>query len=143
MACIMACLDLFLFRVDCYLVFFVSFLVMLLVKLHRMRPNTHLLPPGPWGWPILGYLPNVCIAVYQTGIEPYRLFARMSDRYGKVFSLYMGSKLVVVLNDYESIREAFRNHDLNDRPFLHGYPGNDGGKLTPPLTHPVCSSTPP
>ena len=42
--------------------------------------------------------------------------ADLTNKYGKVYSMYMGSKLVIMLNDQEAIREAFQSPVLNDRP---------------------------
>lgn len=58
------------------------------------------IPPGPMGLPLLGYLPFL-------GDKPYLKFTELSKKYGPVFSFYLGSRLVVVLNDFSSIREAF------------------------------------
>lgn len=42
----------------------------------------------------------------------------LSKVYGDVFSLFVGSQLVVVLNGYEVIRDALSNHAeaFSDRP---------------------------
>ena len=74
------------------------------------------LPPGPWGVPFFGYLPQMAIAAKRHGQQPHDVFDALSTKYGNIFSLKMGTKLVVVLNDFESIKQAFQNHDLNDRP---------------------------
>ena len=74
------------------------------------------LPPGPTGWPLLGYLPNLGISMYRSGKQPFHLFANLADTYGKVYSMYMGSRLVIILNGHEGIKEAFMNKLLNDRP---------------------------
>ena len=85
-------------------------------------------PPGPLGFPILGYLPNLAIIMYRTGMEPYRVFAKLSEKYGKVYSIYMGSKRLVMITDYEAAREAFKNPHLNDRPAMNLYPNSYLGK---------------
>lgn len=58
------------------------------------------LPPGPTGLPILGYLPFL-------GKRPPETFNYLGKKYGSVYRLYLGSRLVIVLNDYNAIREAF------------------------------------
>ena len=88
------------------------------------------LPPGPLGWPLLGYLPNLGLKIYRTGMEPYRVFAQLSVKYGKVYSLYMGRKLVVMINSAEVAREAFKNPQLNGRPPMNTYPDSYLGKST-------------
>ena len=80
------------------------------------KPKYHNLPPGPIGWPLLGYIPNLGYGMYKTGRQPYQLMADLTNKYGKVYSMYMGSKLVIMLNEQEAIREAFQSPILNDRP---------------------------
>nr|BAV93939.1 cytochrome P450 3200C1 [Chamberlinius hualienensis] len=69
------------------------------------------LPPGSAGIPILGYLPFLDQFSYKT-------FKILGQKYGNVFHLYLGSRLVIVLNDYFSIHEAFiKNSDtFSGRP---------------------------
>ncbi|XP_072044319.1 cytochrome P450 2J4-like [Amphiura filiformis] len=75
------------------------------------------LPPGPWSLPLLGNIPILAIGLYRTGVElPEHLLAEMAKKYGKVFKLKIGSKLIVVINGCEYIKEAFKNHHINDRP---------------------------
>ena len=76
------------------------------------------LPPGPVGWPLLGYLPNLGISLYRSGKQPFHLFTDLANKYGKVYSMYMGSRLVIILNGHEGIKEAFMNQLLNDRPHI-------------------------
>lgn len=73
------------------------------------------LPPGPTGWPLLGVLPRLAFAK-RNGLPTHELFAQLSARYGRVISMYMGRRLVVVLNSYDSIREAMHNPGLLNRP---------------------------
>ena len=79
------------------------------------------LPPGPTGWPLLGYLPNLGISLFRSGKQPFHLFADLSNTYGKLYSMYMGSRLVVILNGHEEIKEAFMNQLLNNRPADEGF----------------------
>lgn len=56
------------------------------------------LPPGPWGLPILGYLPWI------DPKAPYETFTNLSRKYGSVFGVYLGSLYTVVLTDTKDIR---------------------------------------
>ncbi len=88
-------------------------LCVIVFYLTRRSPD---LPPGPWRWPILGCLPSLGISMYRSGLQPYEFLATLSKCYGKVFSLYLGNQLVIVLNSAEGVREAFQNQYLTDRP---------------------------
>ncbi|XP_072050911.1 cytochrome P450 2J4-like [Amphiura filiformis] len=74
------------------------------------------LPPGPWGWPLVGYLPKLVVSLYRTGLHPHQLFAKMATQYGPVFSMRIGGKVVVVLNKCHIIKQAFMNPRISDRP---------------------------
>ncbi|XP_053209396.1 cytochrome P450 2C15-like [Panonychus citri] len=67
------------------------------------------LPSGPWGLPVVGYLPF-------TRDDTYVQFGELAVKYGPVFSVKLGSYDVVVLADWKSIREAFSSDHLLSRP---------------------------
>lgn len=66
------------------------------------------LPPGPWGAPVVGYLPFV-------GVR-HKTFLELARSYGALFSARLGNQLTVVLSDYRLIREAFRREEFTGRP---------------------------
>ncbi|GAB6023740.1 Cytochrome P450 2 sub R member 1 [Chamberlinius hualienensis] len=61
------------------------------------------LPPGSAGIPILGYLPFLDRQIHFT-------FTKLKKKFGGLFYLYFGSRLVLVLNDFEVIKEALLKH---------------------------------
>lgn len=67
------------------------------------------LPPGPWGLPVVGYLP------FLRG-DIHLQFGELAKKYGSMFSARLGSQLVVVLSDYRAIRDTFRREEFNGRP---------------------------
>lgn len=81
------------------------FLLTCLVALMTYRWLSHhshgdrKLPPGPWGFPVIGHLPLL-------GSKPHLTLTDMSRKYGSVFRLRMGSRPTVVINGLEMIREA-------------------------------------
>lgn len=91
----------------------------------------HSLPPGPWGLPIVGYLP------FLKG-DIHLQFGELAKKYGSMFSARLGTQLVVVLSDYRAIRDTFRRDEFNARPhnefmnILGGY----GKLITQLLTRP-------
>lgn len=109
--------------------FVVFFIVTYLVRCYLTQRTFVNIPPGPRPWPVVGNFGGffVPLAVRRRlGLQA----ADDSDRnaahflweqtrlYGNVFSLFVGSQLVVVLNGYEAVRDALSNHPevFSDRP---------------------------
>ncbi|XP_055333697.1 cytochrome P450 2C15-like [Paramacrobiotus metropolitanus] len=61
------------------------------------------IPPGPNGVPVLGYTPFL-------GQKPAEKVLELSKQYGNVFSIYLGSQLTVILNDYDAIKTAYNDY---------------------------------
>lgn len=83
--------------------------VLLIVRSVQLVRKAMALPPGPWGFPVLGYLPFVKGDLHLH-------FRDLTMRYGSMFSTRLGSQLVVVLSDYKTIRDAFRKDEFTGRP---------------------------
>ncbi|KAJ8297557.1 hypothetical protein KUTeg_024088 [Tegillarca granosa] len=92
---------------------FLLLIVIAVLWLHLKRPSDF--PPGPPAFvPVLGNL-------IQFNEENFLLKLKECRRkYGDVFSLKMGSKLMVVLNGHETIKEALVKHGdvFSSRPDL-------------------------
>lgn len=87
----------------------VFFVVLLLVRAFQILRQNWSLPPGPWGYPIIGYLPFVKGDLHLH-------FRDLTHKYGSMFSTRLGSQLIVVLSDYKTIRDAFRKEEFTGRP---------------------------
>ncbi|XP_071944064.1 cytochrome P450 2U1-like [Antedon mediterranea] len=85
--------------------------LLFLVYITRNLRRNH--PPGPWGLPVLGIIPFL-------GSQPQQTLVRYSKKYGPVFSGYLGSRLVVFVNDFKSMKQMFAKSGdtFNDRPKL-------------------------
>ncbi|XP_039251340.2 cytochrome P450 2J6-like [Styela clava] len=70
------------------------------------------LPPGPIGLPLVGYLPFL-------GRNPALTYWKLSQKYGPVFSIRIGSNTMVILNSKEAIIQAFSKQArlTADRPY--------------------------
>lgn len=96
----------------------VILICVLLVKLRLS--HLKLLPPGPMGFPFLGYLPFV-------GQEIHLTLTSLSNRYGPIYQIFLGNIRVVVLNDASLVRQAFKQPVFSGRPdtqltrILQGY----------------------
>ncbi|MFT7810504.1 cytochrome P450 2F2-like [Arapaima gigas] len=69
-------------------------------------------PPGPLPLPFFGNLQHLSLG------NPIKNLEKLSERYGKVFSLYIGGKPAVVLNGFQAMKEAMitRAVDFAGRP---------------------------
>ncbi|XP_032129858.1 cytochrome P450 1A2, partial [Sapajus apella] len=73
-------------------------------------------PPEPWGWPLLGH-------VLTLGKSPHLALTRMSQRFGDVLQIRIGSTPVVVLSGLDTIRQALvrQGDDFKGRPDLYSF----------------------
>lgn len=67
------------------------------------------LPPGPWGYPVVGMLYSIKKEFHLFLMDYVKLF-------GTVLSLKMGGETVVVLSDHKLIKKAFQSKDFTARP---------------------------
>lgn len=82
---------------------------LLIVRCIQWLRYVRTLPPGPWGLPILGYLPFIKGDVHLR-------YCELAKKYGSMFSARLGTKLVVVLSDHRIIRDTFRREEFTGRP---------------------------
>ena len=75
------------------------FLILFLVLWHYYSLPSNL-PPGPPNLPLVGSIPFLRLPLHSR-------FTDWKKKYGDVVSMYLGGQLVVVLNSYEVIKEAF------------------------------------
>ena len=75
------------------------------------------LPPGLTNWPIIGSIPGIVHEYFQSGRPgPHELLANLAAKYGKLYTVSLGSLRVVVANDYYTVKEAGQNHLTAARP---------------------------
>ncbi|XP_053311586.1 cytochrome P450 2U1 [Spea bombifrons] len=104
-----------------------------------MSRNT---PPGPTPLPFLGnfgfmLVPGRLLQLLSFGkdsgrlsrvpagtsrrgafLYPHIVLTNMAKTYGKMYSLYIGTQLIVILNDFDTVKDAMVNHSevFSDRP---------------------------
>jgi isoflavone 2'-hydroxylase len=86
------------------------------------RRKLHL-PPSPPSLPILGHLHLIKKPIHRT-------FHRLSQKYGQVFSVKFGSRLVVIVSSPSAVEECFTKNDI----VLANRPRNLVGKHLPTTT---------
>ncbi|PNJ30123.1 CYP2E1 isoform 2, partial [Pongo abelii] len=70
---------------------------LLLVSMWRQVHSSWNLPPGPFPLPIIGNL-------FQLELKNVpKSFTRLAQRFGPVFTLYVGSQRVVVMHGYKAV----------------------------------------
>lgn len=105
-------------------VFLLAFYV---VRFHQRHASIYKnIPPGPKPWPVVGNFGGFLVptAFRKTKGQRYNNMGVMealtsqANLYGNMYSLFVGSQLVVVLNGYEVVRDALSNHPevFSDRP---------------------------
>ncbi|PIN16380.1 hypothetical protein CDL12_10967 [Handroanthus impetiginosus] len=80
-------------------------------------------PPGPYGLPILGYLPFL-----QPNLHHH--FTKLAHRYGPIYKLWLGTKLCVVISSPSLIKEVVRDQDAifsNRDPPVAAFVATGGG----------------
>lgn len=100
-------------------------LVVVLLFLRRNRPSDGRKPPGPWSVPVIGN-------IFLFGSAPHKNVTKLAEQYGRVFSMKLGSREVVILNDIDTVKEALLRNgsDFSSRPPLHSFISSSRGDRT-------------
>lgn len=80
------------------------------------------LPPGPTSIPFIGDVLSI------NPKSPHLSLIELAKTYGDIFSIKLGSERVVVLNNAELIKSAYRGVDISHRPDLFCMDVLAGGK---------------
>ncbi|XP_063771189.1 cytochrome P450 2K4-like isoform X2 [Pseudophryne corroboree] len=84
--------------------YFVLILVLLYILHQWNKTSSANFPPGPKCWPLIGNLHIVDLR------KPHKTYIELAKTYGSVFSVQMGTKKMVVLAGYETVKDALVNH---------------------------------
>ncbi|XP_035678343.1 cytochrome P450 2U1-like [Branchiostoma floridae] len=71
----------------------------LLTFLYLQWPKN--LPPGPWGWPLLGNIPMLAKCAFVPAT-----FTELSKQYGDVMTVWIGRDVNIIISGYKTIRNA-------------------------------------
>nr|XP_028572975.1 cytochrome P450 2C20-like isoform X2 [Podarcis muralis] len=70
----------------------------------KMYKKKSQLPPGPTPWLLLGNL------LQKDALPLYKFYTKLIDKYGPIFTVWVGPKPIVVICGYETMKDAFVNH---------------------------------
>lgn len=84
--------------------------VLALYALNKVRRYRNM-PPGPWGLPFFGFLYFI-----SKGQSVHRQYMALSQKYGKIFSIKLGFKNLIILSDPKMIKEAFTKEEFSGKP---------------------------
>ncbi|KAM6940207.1 cytochrome P450 2U1 [Xenentodon cancila] len=112
------------------IVFLIVFLLTyyLVVFYEKKRLLYKNIPPGPKPWPVVGNVGGFLVPSFigrifgqqprRPGLTSIDALTHYAHAYGSIYSFFMGTQLVVVLNGYEMVKDALSNHAeaFSDRP---------------------------
>ena len=103
-----------LYRTEVWAAIFI--LILFYAVAAALRKRSSLEPPGPWGLPVMGYMPFL-------GKKMNLTINQLAKKYGDVFQLKIGSRKVVVISGQKRIREAMMNSGTTfaGRPDFYSY----------------------
>ncbi|GFO09364.1 cytochrome p450 2j6 [Plakobranchus ocellatus] len=75
------------------------------------------LPPGPLSLPVIGSM----YLLWKPGVTLMALFAELTKKYGKVFTIQMGPTPIILINDLKFVQEAYvKKGDItSNRPYIY------------------------
>uniref|UniRef100_F7DQC8 Cytochrome P450 1A n=1 Tax=Ornithorhynchus anatinus TaxID=9258 RepID=F7DQC8_ORNAN len=95
-------------------IFFLAFWI--IGSLSEKVPHGMKSPPGPWAWPLIGN-------ILELRKDPHLALTRMSQVYGDVMQVQIGTTPVLVLSGLETLRQALvkQGEDFMGRPDLYTF----------------------
>ncbi|KAM6201588.1 cytochrome P450 1A1 [Rhynchocyon petersi] len=96
---------------------FVFCLVLWMVRAWKPQvPKGLKSPPGPWGWPLIGHM-------LALGKYPHLTLTKLSQQYGDVLQIRIGSTPVLVLSGLDTLRQALvrQGDDFKGRPDFYSF----------------------
>ncbi|XP_050404552.1 cytochrome P450 2D3 [Patella vulgata] len=82
----------------------IAFVFLLIIGFVLSKQERSGIPPGPSYWPIVG---NILEMKLTFACKRHKYFEQLQEKHGDIFRIYFGSQLMIVLNDFESVDEAF------------------------------------
>ncbi|XP_070569292.1 cytochrome P450 2U1-like [Ptychodera flava] len=88
-----------------HIITFFVFCLTVALSVRFLRQHDRL-PPGPWGLPFVG-------CIFHLDKRPEKTFNDWAKVYGDLFSVRLGTELVVILNSQQAIKDAYVKNASN------------------------------
>ncbi|XP_075717015.1 cytochrome P450 2K1-like isoform X2 [Rhinoderma darwinii] len=111
------------FSLSTFFLFVLTLLFILNVLKFFNKNQVKDFPPGPRCWPLIGNLHLLDLK------KPQRTYLELAKKYGSVFSVQLGTKKMVVLAGYETVKDALVNHaeEFGERGVVRIFKNMDQG----------------
>ncbi|MFS7952345.1 putative cytochrome P450 [Helianthus anomalus] len=89
------------------------FIILVIYYLSFLYKTTTTPPEASGAWPIIGHF-----KVFNGPDLPHVTLASLADRYGPIFTVRLGVRKVLVVSNWEIVKDIFTTHDqiVSDRP---------------------------
>ncbi|CAG0882350.1 unnamed protein product [Cyprideis torosa] len=91
----------------------ISLVLVVLVAIFYLRKwnRWRRMPPGPWGWPIVGSAFSVSVR------RPWDSYSKLARKFGGIMSVSMSmSAEDIIISDYDLALEFFNKPEFTPRP---------------------------
>ena len=99
-------------HLDFSVVFVFAIVFVILYRWIRTPSN---LPPGPTSWPLIGNFPTFAWKTFTSGLGFHELLGSFSKTYGKIFTINLFGNYLIVISEYQLLKQALNNPKINDR----------------------------
>lgn len=100
----------------------VGLAVLLILYLFSVRNKRKMMPPGEWGWPIIGYIRPPQEYLGDT-------IKRLQKKHGDVFTWKFGGRTYVYLCKFETMKKVLNGPDVNIRPEFFSFKNFTKGRV--------------
>ncbi len=72
----------------------------------------------PWNLPLVGNFPWICLSLYRSRVPLYEFMRQLKYKYGDIYSFNICGHIIMVVNDFQAIKEMFDSPHVSARQEL-------------------------